>query len=133
MFGLFAMGTERIANRSSIQASNSTCVAPYIYFMYYNNKATPVWIYWPADVLVDHDIYDIMNLSLFEWFECNAKVKRLNVLIPSRLGLLDGVSQIRLYTPRRGRYPFGKSERPPRPVPALSFEPQTNQALSPVA
>ena len=49
------------------------------------------------------------------------------------LGLLDGVGQIRVFTPRRGRYPFEKSEKPPRPVPALSFEPQTNQALSLVA
>ena len=56
------------------------------------------------------------------------KVKRFNVLIQAGLGLLDGV-----FTPRRGRYPFGKSEKSPQPMPALSFEPQTNQALSPVA
>ena len=42
---------------------------------------------------------------------------------------MDGVGQIRVFTP----HSFGKSEKPPQPVPALSFEPQTNQALSPVA
>ena len=65
-------------------------------------------------------------------------VSDLTSLFQAGLGLLDGVSQIRIFTPRRGRYPFGKSEKPPRPVPALSFEPQTNhltnlQALSPEA
>ena len=42
-------------------------------------------------------------------------------LFQAGLGLLDGVSQIRAFTPRGGRYPFGKSENLPRPVPALSL------------
>ena len=58
------------------------------------------------------------------------KVKRYNV---AGLDLLGGVGQICVFTPRRGRYAFGKSEKrlvvPPRPLLALSSEPQTNQAL----
>ena len=50
-------------------------------------------------------------------------------LFQAGLGLLDRVGQIRVFTPRRGRYPCGKSGKPPRPLPALSLEPQTNQAL----
>ena len=38
-----------------------------------------------------------------------------------------------LHPEEAGTYPFGKSEEPPRPVPALNFNPETNQALSSVA
>ena len=56
-------------------------------------------------------------------------IERLDIF-QAGLGLLDSVG---VFTPRRGSYPYEKSEKPPRPVPALSFEPKTNQGLSPVA
>ena len=49
-----------------------------------------------------------------------AKPKQFNVLIPSRTRLIGRRRPIRVFTPRRGRYPFWESEKPPRPVPALS-------------
>ena len=57
-------------------------------------------------------------------------LKRITSLFQAGLGLLDGAGQVRVFTPRRGRYPFGKSEKPPRPMPVLSFEPQTKGSLA---
>ena len=70
----------------------------------------------------------VMSVDRYH-LRCMSSIKYsdLKSLFQAGLGLLDGVGQIRVCSPRRGRYPFAKSEILPRPVPALSFETQTTQ------
>lgn len=69
-------------------------------------------VYVCNEMLVDIDKIERSYIACCLAWQDTIVSKRFNVLFQAELGLLDNGGQIRVFTPRRGRYPwpFGKSE-----------------------